>query len=238
MGDEYLWFAGLGSDQSNPISVEDDTDGQSSESKDKSSDTVIVDYCSHEMPSINVDTMKDIDLMSEEENDIDLNSMHFPGSFYTDTSSEVAVIEPPEASQDSDNTDSAESPRRDVSSMFISGRIFSVTSNLVNNLQQYIRDGMRLASQGTRTAYDSQHRSVMSTTSEGMRHLARGRNEINHILSMNSMVSCIVESCYFAVDRTRTYTKWSVSFVVTVHIIHNALHCTAQVHSITHIGRP
>ena len=219
MGEEYSWYAGL--DQHQEEFVPGDL-GKSATSPDSNSeftsDAVIVDYIemckmnSTPIDNLGIDELPNQDISSDNIQDTELSS------FASDSSREIALIqlphedttpsdEEPEEHVDGED-DEHKSSQTNLSSLYIGGRVYSITSALVNALHRFVRDGVRYVVENGDSAVRHHKNALLSASRKEVNQLSRRNKDLQHFLTLHTLSSCLVESCYFAVDRTRTYTKW------------------------------
>jgi hypothetical protein len=93
--------------------------------------------------------------------------------------------------------------------LHIGDRVYSVTSSLILFLQHFILTSSRYL---LRSSLDLE---LTSQTQEKLNQMTEmSVKALNQLSTLKALGECLTESCYFAVDRTRYYTKWSdkVSF--------------------------
>jgi hypothetical protein len=167
----------------------------------------------------------DIDLMKSS---LDLSSREQEGDIFSSTSFaknhlEIAIIEI--SSQNSDPfsrlLSSSSSPSEDLledlaheddgsdgnahqsSVLRIGDRVYSLTSSLISFLQNFIVTSSRFL---LRSSLDLELSPQAQNKLNEMTEMSV--KVLNQLSTLKAVGECLTESCYFAVDRTRTYTKW------------------------------
>lgn len=215
MEDEYTWLAGLAENEQN-LPTHDCVFQQGEELPRDCDDTnsPILDG-----PIDGLDGPVDGLLTSKYDGDGDDDEVcanNMSASMISDSSFEIAVIDmpttdssfQPEQCGGEDYDKMPGSPAEQSGSLHIGGRVYSITASLIGSIQNYLLDGVNLAVQTTKSVVTSQAKSLISSARKGAKSAASKNTKLADMWSMNTISSCIIESCYFAVDRTRTYTKW------------------------------
>jgi hypothetical protein len=150
----------------------------------------------------------DIDLMRSSIGDIEQPNDHFQENDEKDDPEipiskshlEVAVIEIHENSSES-NSDQNEIEQFSV--LKIGDRVYAVTTSLVLFLQNFILSGSRFL---LRSYLNIE---IPAQTQEKIQEISDlSLRALNQLSTLKALGECLTESCYFAADRTRTYTKW------------------------------
>lgn len=154
----------------------------------------------------------DVDLMRSSMENQDLPSEHFDGaitrsamSSVSNSHMEVAIIEI--SNSEDDNKDEQE---EQLSILRIGDRVYSVTTSLVLYLQNFILSGSRFL---LRSYFNIE---IPRQTQEKLHEISElSMRTLNQLSTLKALGECLTESCYFAVDRTRAYTQWYATDLIS-----------------------
>lgn len=181
-------------------------------SDSKDDDSLIYQYYLHQSPPSPPQGFYDIDLMkssvggSEYPNDQfhEEDEIHSHAAIASKNHLEVAVIEIP--NEETSNSNEANGDHREIeqfSLLRIGDRVYTVTTSLVLFLQNFILSGSRLL---LRSYLNIE---IPAQTQEKIQEISDlSLRALNQLSTLKALGECLTESCYFAADRTRTYTKW------------------------------
>jgi hypothetical protein len=152
----------------------------------------------------------DIDLMKssigENEQPNDYFPEENPGVASSKSHLEVAVIEIPVENENSTESHRDLQDIEQFSVLRIGDRVYTVTTSLVLFLQNFILSGSRFL---LRSYLNIE---IPSQTREKLQEISDlSVRALSQLSTLKSLGECLTESCYFAADRTRTYTKWQGS---------------------------